>query len=257
MTSAQAWLSMRYTKFVHSMGPLAASSQNANRFMDTSLSTIWVDCKSKLSSCPPYFSLKNLFCQRPGLIMILSYYKKSAGTHRIYLPKMQISATSSWKLVDTRYLVRLHPFCLSPVEIDVVCIRVTVRRCLLTIIGAIEFSGSGWVTTFNFQVAEKTAYTESSWALLPHTLGGTPEAIKRVWAWGSFQVGPCCLWEQSIIQNRLPHSAFQPVDINVVCHCIQVVLKVASSSNRYWSVRCQWLRQICNSNSSQNYYEIY
>ena len=49
------------------MGP--ASSQNANRFMDTSLSTIWLDCKSKLSSCPPYFSLKNLFCQRPG-----SYY---------------------------------------------------------------------------------------------------------------------------------------------------------------------------------------
>ena len=48
------------------MGPLAASSQNANRFMDTSLSTIWSDCKSKLSSCPPYFSLKNLFCQRPG-----------------------------------------------------------------------------------------------------------------------------------------------------------------------------------------------
>ena len=61
----------------------------------------------------------------------------------------------------------------------------------------------------------------------------------------SFQVWQCRL--RTVIQNYMSFNVIRLAWRQcVVRHCIQSVLKVASLSNRYWRVSCQWLHPICN-----------
>ena len=91
------------------------------------------------------------------------------------------------------------------------------------------------------------SYSSSSWAFLAHTLGH----LRLSWVMGCYGL---LVWEPGVAFNlKFGNVAWEQSsqitclstwtltvdsDVNVVRHCIQAVLKVASSSNQYWSVSC-------------------
>ena len=125
------------------MGPV--SLQNAGRFIDTSLFRFWVDKTQVifilaclmiryffyvsmhhvnqycLINCTPYFPSKIYSVN--GLIMILYYKEPLTVIYRILAPPGLLPTTLHRQL-QVECLVRLHSFCLSSIDIDVVCIQV-------------------------------------------------------------------------------------------------------------------------------------